>query len=59
MLAASAAWDALADNLYSTATAYGSAISDLDVVVARALVGIDGGRGRPLRVVDNRHRRAG
>ena len=29
MLAASAAWDALADDLYLTATAYGSAISDL------------------------------
>ena len=30
MLAASVAWDALADNLYLTATAYGSAISDLE-----------------------------
>jgi PPE-repeat protein len=29
MLVASAAWDALADDLYSTATAYGAAISDL------------------------------
>jgi PPE-repeat protein len=29
MLVASAAWDALADDLYSTATAYGVAISDL------------------------------
>ncbi|MGC2795192.1 MAG: PPE family protein, partial [Mycobacterium sp.] len=29
MLVASAAWDALADELYSTATAYGAAISDL------------------------------
>jgi PPE-repeat protein len=29
MLVASAAWDALADDLYSTATAYGATISDL------------------------------
>src|SRR4029077_14745373 len=29
MLAASVAWDALADNLYSTAISYGSVISDL------------------------------
>ena len=29
MLVASAAWDALADDLYLTATAYGAAISDL------------------------------
>ena len=29
MLAASVAWDALADNLYSTAISYGAAISDL------------------------------
>jgi PPE-repeat protein len=30
MLTASAAWDALADNLYSTAIAYGSAITDVE-----------------------------
>jgi PPE-repeat protein len=43
MLAASVAWDALADNLYSTAISYGSVIS------------IDGGDRHPLCVVDERH----
>ena len=59
MTAASAAWDALADDLYLAAV--GLRIYGLrpDVVVARSLLCIDGGRSRHLRVMDHRHRRAG
>ena len=59
MTAASAAWDALADDLYLAAAAYGYDGLRPDVVVARSLLCIDGDRGRHLRVMDHRHRRAG
>jgi len=54
MLAASVAWDALADNLYSRAISYGSVISDL-TASWRPVIDIDGGRRHPLCVVDERH----
>ena len=59
MTAASAAWDALADDLYMAAAAYGYTVSDLTSSWLGPSSAIDGDRSRHLRVMDHRYRRAG
>lgn len=58
MLAAAAAWDGLAIELYTTAASYGSLIAEL-TGVAGSGVGGDGRRERPFRGVDGHHCRHG
>ena len=60
MLAAATAWNGLAAQLHSTASSYGSVISELtDGSWVGAVVNGDGSRGRTLCGVDERDRRTG
>ena len=59
MIAACAAWDALADDLYLAAAGYGVVVSDLaSSWLGPSSVSMASG-SRHLRVMDHRHRRAG
>ena len=60
MLAAAQAWGSLADELYTAASAYQSVGVGADLrVVVGSVVDVDDGRGRDLRGMAQRHRRAG